>query len=137
METGIILVLFVMGLFVIRRGRTWVAIVVCAAVFVDFKVSGTSHPFSSVRGDLDEYHPRGTFPGVDAAAFDAMRDHREFRIAVDGIAGVQTQIALASAVADAADDLRGEELRLWDETKMGFRCGLSATTERVATLIQT
>jgi len=75
-----------MGLFVIRRGRTWVAIVVCAAIFVDYKVSGTSHPFSSVRGDLDPYHPRGIFPGVDAAAFDAMRDHREFRIAVDGIA---------------------------------------------------
>ena len=85
-ETSIILGLFVMGLFVIRRGRTWVAIIVCAAVFVDYKVSGTSHPFSSVRGDLDPYYPRGIFPGLDAAPFDAMRDHREFRIAVDGIA---------------------------------------------------
>jgi hypothetical protein len=85
LETGLTLLLFYMGLAVIRRSRPQLAILLCAAVFVDYKVCGTSHPFSSVPGDLDLSYPRGAFGGVDSQAFDSMRDHPDYRVGVDSV----------------------------------------------------
>ena len=84
-ETGVMLALFIAGLFVIRQGRTWAAFLLCAAVFVDYKVGGTSRPFSSTPGDEDAYYRSGAFDGVDAQAYDILREHRQYRLALDGI----------------------------------------------------
>lgn len=84
-ETGVMLALFIAGLSVIRQGRTWAEVLLCAAALVDYKVCGTSRPFSSMPGDADAYFRRGTFPGVNAEAYDILREHHQYRLAVDGI----------------------------------------------------
>jgi hypothetical protein len=83
--TGVLLALFIAGLFVIRQGRTWIAVLLCAAVFVDYKVCGTSQPFSAMPGDEDAYYQPGAFSGVDPRAYDTLRVHRQYRLAVDGV----------------------------------------------------
>jgi hypothetical protein len=47
-ETSVMLVLFAAGLLVVRRGHVWMAALLCAAVWVDYKVGGTSRPFSAM-----------------------------------------------------------------------------------------
>jgi hypothetical protein len=84
-ETGVMLALFIAGLCVVRQGRTWAAILLCAAVFVDYKICGTSRPFSAKPGDEDTNYRRGTFSGVNAEAYETMLKHRHYRVAVDEI----------------------------------------------------
>jgi hypothetical protein len=84
-ETSVMLVLFTAGLLVVRRGTVWMAVLLCAAVFIDYKVCGTSRPFSALPGDVEPYYPRGRFPGLDLHAYDTLREHREYRLAVDRI----------------------------------------------------
>src|SRR4051812_49199169 len=80
------LILFTAGLFAIRQGHAWIAIALCLAVFVDYKVSGTSRPFSALSGDVDRFYPRGRMPGVDSPIFDTLRANRQYRLALlDGI----------------------------------------------------
>jgi hypothetical protein len=83
--TVAVLAFFVAGLSLVRRGCAQIAILVWIAIFVDYKVNGTGHAFSSVSGDLDPAYPRGRFPGVGSEAFDIMREHREYRVAVDDV----------------------------------------------------
>src|SRR5258708_22928668 len=79
------LAFFFAGLPVLRQGRTWAEVLLCPAALVDYKVCGTSRPFSSMPGDADAYFRRGTFPGVNAEAYDILREHHQYRLAVDGI----------------------------------------------------
>jgi len=84
-ETGVMLALFIAGLCVVRQGKKWAAILLCAAVFVDYKVCGTSRPFSARLGDEDHEYQRGTFSGVDGEAYKTMLKHRQYRVALDEI----------------------------------------------------
>jgi hypothetical protein len=85
LETGVMLLLFTAGLLVVRRGQAWMAVLLCAAVCVDYKVCGTSRPFSAMPGDVEPYYPRRMFPGLDPHVYDILREHRQYRVAVDGI----------------------------------------------------
>lgn len=85
LETGVMLLLFTAGLLVVRRGQAWMAVLLCAAVWVDYKVCGTSRPFSAMPGDVEPYYPRRMFPGLDPHVYDILREHRQYRVAVDGI----------------------------------------------------
>jgi hypothetical protein len=85
LETGVMLVLFAAGLLAVRQGPAWMAILLCAAVFVDYKVCGTSRPFDALPGDPDPYYPRRMFLGLDPHAYDILRDNRQYRLAVDRI----------------------------------------------------
>jgi hypothetical protein len=85
-EACIMFGLYVGGLFALRQGHTWMAVVLCLAVLVDFKVSGTSHPFSSVPGgDVDRYYPRRMVLGITAKMFDALKENRQYRIGLQGL----------------------------------------------------
>ena len=79
------LILFAVGLLVIRRGHVWMAVLLCAAVLVDYKVGGTSRPFSAMAGDVEPYYPRKMFRGLEPHAFDILREHRQYRLGVDRI----------------------------------------------------
>ena len=85
LETGVMMMLFAAGLFVVRSGAPWMAVLLCAAVGVDYKVCGTSRPFSAMAGDVDPYYPRKMFLGLDPHAYDVLREHRQYRLAVDRI----------------------------------------------------
>src|SRR5260370_38125474 len=85
LETGVMLMLFAAGLFVVRRGALWMSVLLCAAVGVDYKVCGTSRPFSAMPGDVEPYYPRRMFRGLDPHAYDVLREHRQYRLAVDRI----------------------------------------------------
>jgi hypothetical protein len=85
MDTFITLLIFIAGLSLVRRGWCRIAFLIYIFIFVDYKVVGTGHPFSSLPGDLDPGYPRAGFPGVSSQAFDAMRDHGDYRVAVDGV----------------------------------------------------
>ena len=60
-------------------------VLLCAAVCVDYKVCGTSRPFSAMPGDVEPYYPRRMFLGLDPHAYDILREHRQYRLAVDKI----------------------------------------------------
>jgi hypothetical protein len=85
LETGVMLMLFAAGLFIVRRGALWMSVLLCATVGVDYKVCGTSRPFSAMPGDVEPYYPRGMFRGLDPHAYDVLREHRQYRLAVDRI----------------------------------------------------
>ena len=71
-ETCLMFALFAAGLVVVRRGQLWMSVLLCLAVFVDYKVCGTSRPFSSLPGDVERYYPRKMFPGLDPHAYDLL-----------------------------------------------------------------
>src|SRR5215831_17087342 len=52
---------------------------------LDYKVAGTSRPFSAVPGVMEPYYPRNVFLGIDPRAYDFIRAHRQYRVAIDGI----------------------------------------------------
>jgi hypothetical protein len=83
--TCVTLMLFAAGLSALRSARLWLAVVVLFAVFVDYKVTGTSRPFSAAPGDVEPYYPRDMFRGIDPRAYDFVRANRHYRLSVDGI----------------------------------------------------
>jgi hypothetical protein len=85
LETSVMLVLFAAGLLVVRRGAVWMAVLVCTAVLVDYKVGGTSRPFSALPGDPEAYYPRGRFLALEPHAYDTLREHRQYRLVVDRV----------------------------------------------------
>jgi hypothetical protein len=85
-ETCMMLLLFVVGLMVVRTGHTWMIVIVCLAVWVDYKVCGTSRPFSALPGgDSDRYYPRGVFLGIDPKVYDVLKQNRQYRLSVAGV----------------------------------------------------
>jgi hypothetical protein len=85
LETSVMLTLFAAALFVVRRGSVWMAVLLCASIGVDYKVCGTSRPFSTLPGDVEPYYPRRMFLGLDPHAYDILRENRQYRLAVDKI----------------------------------------------------
>jgi len=85
LETGVTLMLFAAGLLAVRRGVWWMPVLLCVMVGVDYKVCGTSRPFSTLPGDVEPYYPRRMFLGLDPHAYDTLRENRQYRLAVDKI----------------------------------------------------
>lgn len=118
--TAVMLALFAAGLLALRAGKAWVAILLCAAVFVDYKVSGTSRPFSAVEGDLEPFYPRNMFPGVDPAAYDAIKAHREYRLAVDWLHPTDLR-RYGLTTPQGFDPLVPQRYKAWIERSRTFR----------------
>jgi len=85
LETAVMLALFTMGLLAVRRGAVWMAVLLCAAVWVDYKVGGTNRPFSAMPGNPERSYPRGMFLGLEPHVYDILRENRQYRVVVDRV----------------------------------------------------
>lgn len=119
--TWVMLALFTAGLAAIRHRQAWVAVFLCAAVFVDYKVSGTSRVFSSMPGDVEPYYPRGRMPGVENATFDRLRANRHYRLALlDGVFSTDLR-RYGLATPQGFDPLLSEQFKKFIEARKPFR----------------
>jgi len=83
-EMGLLLVLFAAGMFCLRAGggrvRTAMAVVLLAAVAVDYRVYGSGRWFNAMEGDVDKQQPVEGIGGVDDAAYREMQANRHYRV---------------------------------------------------------
>jgi hypothetical protein len=117
--TCVTLTLFAAGLSALRSARIWLAIAVLAAVFVDYKVAGTSRPFSAVPGDIEPYYPRDMFLGTDPQAYDFIRAHRQYRVAVAGVHATEIR-RYGLATPQGFDPLLPEQYKVAIERHKSF-----------------
>lgn len=86
-EAGVMLLLFSLGLYVVRgeqgRRRMAMAAVLVLAAGLEYKVFGTSRGFSASEGDVDQRYTTSTYPGFAEAVFREMRAHANYRVALD------------------------------------------------------
>ncbi len=86
-DAAVSLAVFAIVLYVFRseKGgrRAAAAVALLSAVFVDYKVFGTSRGFSAAAGDVDSMYAGGGMAGIDDAVYREMRAHPEYRVALD------------------------------------------------------
>lgn len=86
-DPAITLVLFALGMFVMRgqmdRTRLCLAAALLVAIGIDYKVFGTSKRFNGEPGSGQAHFSSDSFPAMDDGAYAQIRAHDDYRILVD------------------------------------------------------
>ena len=82
LEPAVMLVLFGAGLL-LSKGRNWLLVAAMLTAGVDYKVFGTSKRFNGFPQNTDKMFAKASFPGMNEALFQKLREHPEDRIALD------------------------------------------------------
>jgi hypothetical protein len=95
-EPVTMLALLAVGLWAFRAAqgprRAALAVLLLAAVGIDYKVFGTSRRFNAELGSVDQFHRGVPFRGLDDRVYREMRAHPEFRVALDETAPRTTEL---------------------------------------------
>jgi hypothetical protein len=90
LDVAATLIVFAFCLFALRGRMAIVVVLFCVAI--DYKAFGTSKRFNGRLGSLPHEYARDGFFAMDHRAFQALIDHREYRILVDFTAPMPVEL---------------------------------------------
>jgi len=92
----VMLALFSLAIFAVRgetgKRRAWLAAALLIAVGVDYKAFGTSKRVNALEVNMDRILGKAPFPGMDDDVYRQLRQHSEYRIALDASDPVPTDL---------------------------------------------
>jgi hypothetical protein len=86
-DPAVMLALFSLTILVARgesgKRRAWLAAALLIAVGIDYKAFGTSKRVNAFEGNMDRIQASALFPGMDDDVYRQLRQHSEYRVALD------------------------------------------------------
>ena len=96
LDPAVILVLFSLAIFAVRgeKGKwcAWLTIALLIGVGVDYKAFGTSKRVNAYESNIDRMLGSAPFPGMDDDVYRQLQQHSEYRIALDAVDPVPTDL---------------------------------------------